>query len=507
MTEQKSFDISVGSGIISIFQRKNFKLERVFSEFIDNSLQSYLDHRDVIKTLPGCEKCKVFITWNENVIKIEDNAFGMNEEEFGRSLKLKSINPNAKRKGQLGVYGMGLKYAAASLGECYSISTTAFGLATRFSASISIKELEENNPTTLEASLNDEPSETHGTQITIESLRTKKNAKKETDLRQKLGIIYNHYIDGGILSIVLNNVPITYQRLELRKGEQGQYYEPINDSFVFSNKTYHFTGWIGILKRGNQDMTGFSLVQANRCIQLGYKPEKLFGKGNSFQNSRVFGEIVFDEDNYILSFDKDTFVWNEDGAEEAFISALKANSAVSKILKAARQLRFSDDEKEKNKQVELALSGNDTIVKIKDPEAGAMPMNKPDSFESEPSSVALLSVLENRFQEAESTNHFSVKIGQGKTAELYLKKVEKQAKDPWISLTKMENEDGYLLEINDGNAFIKKNMDKKKVLAFPESFALVLVASMLKAQDSGLKLSDSLDLLNQINEYMGNQNG
>ena len=47
--EEKNFDVTVGSGIISIFQRQNFRLERVFSEFIDNSLQSFLDHQDVLK--------------------------------------------------------------------------------------------------------------------------------------------------------------------------------------------------------------------------------------------------------------------------------------------------------------------------------------------------------------------------------------------------------------------------------------------------------------------------
>ena len=47
MNNIKEYDVTVESGIISIFQRQNFRLDRVFSEFIDNSLQSFLDHKEV----------------------------------------------------------------------------------------------------------------------------------------------------------------------------------------------------------------------------------------------------------------------------------------------------------------------------------------------------------------------------------------------------------------------------------------------------------------------------
>ena len=42
----KKYDVTVESGIIAIFQSQTYKLERVFAEFIDNSLQSYLDHSE-----------------------------------------------------------------------------------------------------------------------------------------------------------------------------------------------------------------------------------------------------------------------------------------------------------------------------------------------------------------------------------------------------------------------------------------------------------------------------
>ncbi|MEI3504860.1 MAG: hypothetical protein V8Q77_00930 [Bacilli bacterium] len=58
MNNIKEYDVTVESGIISIFQRQNFRLDRVFSEFIDNSLQSFLDHKEVLKELEDGKNVK-----------------------------------------------------------------------------------------------------------------------------------------------------------------------------------------------------------------------------------------------------------------------------------------------------------------------------------------------------------------------------------------------------------------------------------------------------------------
>ena len=46
--QTKDYDVTVESGIIAIFQSQSYKLERIFAEFIDNSLQSYIDHEEHI---------------------------------------------------------------------------------------------------------------------------------------------------------------------------------------------------------------------------------------------------------------------------------------------------------------------------------------------------------------------------------------------------------------------------------------------------------------------------
>ena len=261
MNNIKEYDVTVESGIISIFQRQNFRLDRVFSEFIDNSLQSFLDHKEVLKELEDGKKCKISIIWDSDKIVITDNAFGMNDEEFGRALKLKATNPNAMRNDQLSVYGMGLKYASVYLGNHYSISSTAYKSNVRYYAEVDVPQFEKYNPKTVAAKLSSDSNEVHETVLTITDLRIKRTNDKENDLRQKLGLIYNHYIHAGLLSISINRIPINYQRPELRPNEEGgKYYENFEDSFVAGGKTYHFTGWIGILNKGDQSITGLNQV-------------------------------------------------------------------------------------------------------------------------------------------------------------------------------------------------------------------------------------------------------
>lgn len=499
MNNIKEYDVTVESGIISIFQRQNFRLDRVFSEFIDNSLQSFLDHKEELKELEDGKKCKISIIWESDKIVITDNAYGMNDEEFGRALKLKATNPNSMRNDQLSVYGMGLKYASVYLGNHYSISSTAYKSNIRYFAEVDVPQFEKYNPKTVNANLSSDFDEVHETVITITNLRIKRTNDKENDLREKLGLIYNHYIHAGILSISINRIPINYQRPELRPNEEGgKYYENFEDSFVAGGKTYHFSGWIGILNKGDQSITGLNLVQANRCIELGYKPERLYGKGNSFQNSRVIGEVVFSGENYVLSFNKDKFVWADDGAEEAFIEKLASNSKIAYIIKMSKKLSFTDDEEKINNKTQKSFKGNGTISKVEEIQS-----NQSEEKVSNTITPTVNQVIETPKSEVKY-DKYNVKVN-GNNIPLYFCAQRCGPKEDWIRFEK--HEDGYLIKVNFENQFINDNFNTQASKAASNAIAIVLATSMLQAQDLGLKLSDSSKLLKMINDIMGDNNG
>lgn len=502
MNSTKEYDVTVESGIISMFQRQNFRLDRVFSEFIDNSLQSFLDHKDVLMNLEDGKKCRISIVWDSDKIVISDNAYGMNDEEFGRALKLKATNPNALKNDQLSVYGMGLKYASVYLGDHYTISSTAYGSDVRYFAEVDVPQFEKFNPKTVKAKLNSESKETHETILTITNLRIKMTNEKENDLRRKLGLIYNHYIHAGQLSIVINKIPINYQKPELRPNESGgKYYEHFEDYFIIGGKTYKFTGWIGILNKGDQSITGLNLVQANRCIELGYKPEKLFGKGNSFQNSRVIGEIVFSGENYVLSFNKDKFVWTDDGAEEAFIDKLVNNEQISYIIKTSKNISFTDNEEKINNKTKKSFKGNGSISKVEEIPSKPLSGKEGQKTISKESNTPMSGeTLVNQVK----YDRYNVKVN-GKYIYLYVDSQRGESTGDWIKFEKYE--EGYLLKINFDNKFINENFNTQASKAASNAIAIVLATGMLQAQDLGVKLSDSTKLLQMINKIMGDNNG
>lgn len=497
MNNTKKYDITIGSGFIKNFQFENYKLERVFSEFIDNSLQSFLDNQDILKNLEDGKKCKVSIIWDKNQIIIEDNSFGMNEEEFGRALKLNAKNPNANKDNQLGMYGIGLKYASVYLGNKYTISTTRYDSGSRISASVDIDELSENNPNEIEAIFDHDQKENHGTIITITKLvKELNNPNKENELREKLGTIYHHYLERGILNITLNKIPIKYEKPEIYMDEnQQRYIRNINDSFTFKNITYKFTGWIGILNKGNRSKTGLNMMQANRCIALNYKPEKIFDKGNLFPTLRVVGEIRFEGKNYVLSYTKDKFVWNHDGAEDKFLEKLASNESVSYIIKQSKKIRVKDDDRKISNQTKKILSDS----------AASTPTIKEDINNNEEKSVKELP--KNEFEKDVNEIIF----------EKYNVLVNDQLVYLYVSIQRLSSDvdclqfdkykDGYSLIININNQFYVNKFKKNGTIASVNSIIIILVQSMLQSQGLGIKLADSIKLLDTINEIMVKQNG
>jgi hypothetical protein len=83
-------------------------------------------------------------------------------------------------------------------------------------------------------------------------------------------------------------------------------------------------GWIGIRMPGSQRDAGFALLRRGRVVLGGpgenYKPEDVFGQGNTFRSQRLVGEIHLDD--WPVTQAKDAFDWSG-GLEEAFVAELK----------------------------------------------------------------------------------------------------------------------------------------------------------------------------------------
>lgn len=103
-------------------------------------------------------------------------------------------------------------------------------------------------------------------------------------------------------------------------------------------------GFAAIRERASTTRAGFALFRRGRVIQgsgdEGYRPEKIFGKSNSFMYQRIFGELHLE--GFEVTHTKDGFKWDDN--EDVFLDLLKEELSkdAMPLLQQARGYRVGE---------------------------------------------------------------------------------------------------------------------------------------------------------------------
>lgn len=348
-----SLNIQPQAGVLGVFSRLNYKPWYAIAEFVDNSTQSFYNNE---KTLAdnGIKTVTVRVEYDfeNNVLKITDDAFGMEMDDFARAVKVDS--PPESNDGR-NEFGMGLKTAASWFGNTWSVESTQFGSSNKYYTEVNIKELREKHLNTIDIiSVECDPNE-HGTTIIIRDV-TKKidGGRTKGKIIQLLESMYRRDLNSGKVNIWFNDIPLhfdEYQSLEFRGTT---WRKNVDFEFEFDGIGHHVTGFVGILANGGFGKAGLALFRRGRVIIGGedqnYKPEKIFGQVQSQISLRLFGE--FDLDDFPVNQAKDGFAW-DDGLEVVFVEELKKqiqdyiNIAKISNKDRAKEEEFSDTASDK----------------------------------------------------------------------------------------------------------------------------------------------------------------
>ena len=121
-------DIRPGVSILSVLRHLNYKAWFALAEFVDNSLQSYLDKRAALERVHGPDfKLRVRIDFEAGAssrISIKDNAAGIARQEFPRAFRPAAVPTD--RTG-LSEFGMGMKSASCWFSPRWHVRTKALG--------------------------------------------------------------------------------------------------------------------------------------------------------------------------------------------------------------------------------------------------------------------------------------------------------------------------------------------------------------------------------------------
>jgi Histidine kinase-, DNA gyrase B-, and HSP90-like ATPase len=335
---QESVSIRPGVRVLSVLRHLNYKPWFALAEFVDNSLQSYLDNRSQLRKVSGKNfKLKVFIkieAHDGGRITVRDNAAGIHRDDYARAFRAAEVPPDSSG---LSEFGMGMKSAACWFAPIWSVRTKALGETEEKIVGFDIKKILRDSLEELDVETRKTDPQKHYTEIVLSHLYSKApHGRTLGKIREHLAGIYRMFTRDGTLELYLNGDPLTYFVPAILKAP---YHKNTSGKPLLWKKEIDFTvnsgrrvvGFAALRETGSTSEAGFALFRRRRLIQgsadEGYRPEFIFGQPNTYAFQRLFGELELTGFN--VSHTKDGFRWGED--EDAFLAKLKQRIAAPPI--------------------------------------------------------------------------------------------------------------------------------------------------------------------------------
>lgn len=325
----QSINIRPGVRILSVLSHLNYRPWFAIAEFVDNSIQSFLDHEKGIKSIDGdTARLRVEIeldTSEGGRLIVRDNAAGIHEADYSRAFRPAGIPSDTSG---LSEFGMGMKSAACWFSPSWTVRTTALGETVEKTVHFDISQIVEDNIEELAIESRPIESNIHFTEIILSDLHKLPHGRTIGKIREHLTSIYRVFIKKGILELHFQNEVLSYSDPKIlcapfhkRESEAPRLWKKEID-FDFG-AGLHARGFAALRERGSTSQSGFALFRRNRLIQgsadEGYRPELIFGRSNSFTYQRLFGELHLE--GFDVSHTKDGFQWDEN--EVPFLELLK----------------------------------------------------------------------------------------------------------------------------------------------------------------------------------------
>ena len=377
--------IRPGIGLYALFPSLRYTPWVALGEMVDNSIQSYQEHREELIALNGpAYKLRIEINFSggENpTIQIIDNAAGIYTKDIQRA-----FTPAMPRENQQGIgqYGIGMKSSACWYAKYFTVRTRALGEPFSRTVTFDIPKIISDELYELDIEKEDVTNpKAHGTRILMRNLNQPiPMAGAASRVRSYLRSMYRDFLRTGELILMINGEvqevtttnwlkqpywptdrgPTDDKVVEWIKDFEIELNEShIPDPDKANDKPPKVRGWVGILDKGATKKAGLALVWRRKVVQGGgnlaespddlYRPGIIFGGSNSFERQRVLGELDVSELK-VTSF-KDAVVWKQ-GQEEELLKKIKVelNSGSNPLLKMAKNFRAVENSKDTNAKIE-----------------------------------------------------------------------------------------------------------------------------------------------------------
>lgn len=328
MNLSKKINIRPTSSVYATYKRLSYQPWTAIAEFVDNSTQSFYDHKDELMSQKYAKGLNITIKYIEDSVEgdrleIIDDAYGMEWSDFQRAVVLDRPPKNTSGRNE---FGMGLKTAACWFGSLWSVESTQLNSTTKYYTEINIDELGKYKTEEIDVREETVGKKDHFTKIVIRKLNKRiVGARTIGKVKELLSSIYREDLRTGLVRITYNGSALQFKEAPVYVDDNSKIWKKdISFTIEHEGKELSVKGFIAIRIPGSVKDAGLTLMRRGRVIVGGseknYRPVELFGDANSYAWQRMYGELHMD--NWPVTQAKDGFDWHNSGLEEAFIDEL-----------------------------------------------------------------------------------------------------------------------------------------------------------------------------------------
>lgn len=346
-------DVSPEMQLYKILQRQSYGIGTALAEFVDNSIQSFVDKQRAIKSVDGSDaSLKILITIDskKGQIVIEDNASGINRKDFQRAIRMGGDESFRHPSGSLSAYGIGMKSSAIWFSNTWSIETSALNSREKLTTTFDLDKLLASGTTEIEVKTDTEEIKKHYTKIVINNCLRDLEKKEEyfkDDVLPYLQETFFKFKDVSI-DLVYDGLTLRTEKAFLATPSPLNFPVvnkdgvPISDESVVWRKTIDLNyagrivkGFIMIMDKGGYHSPGIRLLR-NRRVILGTqgggrqnKPGILLKTSNKYASQRFYGEISLNE--FSVNFTKTDFDEDLNGLYRMLYSELSGDGSATGV--------------------------------------------------------------------------------------------------------------------------------------------------------------------------------
>ena len=503
--------IALKPNVYNTFRNLVNTVSNTLAEYVDNAVQSYLNHKEELITIEPNFQLQVNIVIDRinDIICITDNAAGIDTVNFKRAFEPAHIPLDNTGLNQ---FGMGMKTASVWLADKWTVYTKALGEDVERATSFDLHKVTSEGKEELVVENSFLPLEEHYTKIILESLSSNAPSVNQLDkIKRLLSSIYRKFLRTNELQIIVNGESVKAVNYDVLNTPF--YKTPDGDNILWKKEInyqsydgkYKAKGFIAILERMQNNASGLVLMRNGRVIVGGgeerYFPSVIFGQVGSFRYRRIFGELELE--GFEVTFNKNGF--RDEDNLYALMEALRDELRSDNF----NLLAQADNYRQRSREEYVKISKD--IKKKLDKQVKPKDLTRQiQDVENKTSNKEFVKQEERKVQDAKTIDsHTEDFFYQGENYSLRMDLFTDAGVDVLYSITLDSNDctdifsvKQYVCKINLAHPFFtrfeqfKKSNDYMPIISIFKSFAIAEITATLSG------ISNVSDLRIKFNQYI-----